>query len=278
MRRAHFAFTGHPGQDKAWPVSAIRSTEKEGLEETVLHRLGDGGGARRDIEFIQDVGDMPVDRVLAEIERCRGLFVTQPLCQETKNLPLPSRQTCGCGHVPAALRCAGFETTQNRRDPLAFPNRADLLQNGECCLGFPHGGIGAVHSGEHAGELPARARGVIWRPSFVEEINRILEPASRFFVVCAGGRHDAFGKTSDRPQCGRGNSARASNSNPSMRSTRSPAGTPRRKRSAKSIAVVESPWSRASAARPIQANLLPRARSGWVSSRSSNACASSTRP
>ena len=39
--------------------------KKGWLEETVLHRLGNGRGARGDIEFIQDIGDVPVDRVLA---------------------------------------------------------------------------------------------------------------------------------------------------------------------------------------------------------------------
>ena len=63
-RDEDFACPGQSGHGAEWPVSAIRSY-RSGSEETVLHHLGDGRGARGDIQFIQDIGDVSVDRVFA---------------------------------------------------------------------------------------------------------------------------------------------------------------------------------------------------------------------
>ena len=45
--------------------------------------------------------------------------------------------------------------------------------------------------------LPFQARPgcLVWRSAYIEEINSILELASRLFMVSASGRHDSFDKT-----------------------------------------------------------------------------------
>jgi hypothetical protein len=72
----------------------------DGLEHSVSCRLGDGRGARGDVQLVQDVRDVPVDRMLAKIERGRSLFVTQPLSYEAKDLQFPARQG-----GPSGLAC-----------------------------------------------------------------------------------------------------------------------------------------------------------------------------
>ena len=72
----------------------------------MLRRLGDSGGARGDIQFVQDVGDVPVDRVLAETERCRDLFVAQSLSHETRISSSRRVKSCGSGPHPRRDRPA----------------------------------------------------------------------------------------------------------------------------------------------------------------------------
>src|SRR5215207_6959574 len=96
-----------------------------GLEKSALCGLGDGGGARGDVELVQSVGDMTVNRVLAESEPGRGLFVAQPLRHESENLELTSRQASGIRLVSGVLGCGGFQMTQEPRRPIALPRRPD---------------------------------------------------------------------------------------------------------------------------------------------------------
>src|SRR5215216_5402531 len=101
--------------------------EGEGLEQSVLRCLGDSGGARGDVELVQDVGDVPVDRVLAESEPGCDLFVAQSLRHEAENLHLSPRQAGGS--ILGALRRGDLQMSQERRRSFALPIRPDLLED-----------------------------------------------------------------------------------------------------------------------------------------------------
>src|SRR5215207_9633402 len=118
-----------------------------GLEKSALCGLGNGGGARGDVELVQSVGDVTVDGVLTESEHGRGLFVAQPLRHESENLELTLSQASGFGRVSGVLGCGGFQMTQEPCRPNTLPRRPDLLQDDESCSSFPSGGVNTPQGG-----------------------------------------------------------------------------------------------------------------------------------
>ena len=113
----------------------------------MLHRLGDGRGARGDIQFIQNIGDVSVDRVLAQTERGCGLLVAQSLRHEAKDLQLPSRQASGSGLVSSVVGHGRFQTAEERLRARSLSDSPNPIHGAESCPKFPRSGINTPQGG-----------------------------------------------------------------------------------------------------------------------------------
>jgi hypothetical protein len=81
---------------------------------------------------------------------------------------------------------------QEQSRPLALAVSSEPLQRVKGSLDFGDRRFRPARSGEDAGQIEAGSGSLERCPGFIEEVDGILEPASRFFVVSAGARDDAL--------------------------------------------------------------------------------------
>src|SRR5262249_7513692 len=62
-------------------------------DQAILVRERRGGGAGGDVQFVEDVGEVPIDRLLGEKELRRDRLVRFPRGHEKQDLELPRRES-----------------------------------------------------------------------------------------------------------------------------------------------------------------------------------------
>src|SRR5262245_10311466 len=86
----HFKFCRVRGRR---PAEFEMYPDPDSIQQTAPGGLGDGGGARRDAELVEDVRDVPVDRVLADGKLRADLLVAVSDGDEPQDLELALRET-----------------------------------------------------------------------------------------------------------------------------------------------------------------------------------------
>src|SRR4051812_4029423 len=130
--------------------------------------LGDGRRSGRDIELREGIGDVPVDRVLADEEALGYRLIVQAGRNQLENLDLSWRQA-----LPV-LR-TGQRSCRARRQLLEHRASANDLEAGaERCqivdreTGLGDGGFWTPEGSQYTGELHARAAGLERRAALLE--------------------------------------------------------------------------------------------------------------
>ena len=140
------------------------------------------GGARRgrrargEIELAQDVGDVPVDRVLAEHQPLGDLRIRQPVGEQAEHLALAWRE------LRQRLRAHRLDA------------RPDLGQPGGGGARLTVGRLGPPERRQAARQLQARLRGLERRSGGREAVDRVLEHCPRALVLARCRRDRAFGE------------------------------------------------------------------------------------
>src|SRR5258705_13555217 len=75
-----------------WPVRAMATTDLK-LQQPKPCGAGDGGRPRRHVELGQGVGDVPVNRVLADAEALGNRMVAEAARDEPEHFDFSRRQT-----------------------------------------------------------------------------------------------------------------------------------------------------------------------------------------
>src|SRR5579872_920394 len=117
------------------PTTTTGRMRSTGLEQAAAGRLGDGGGARRDTEFAEDVGDVSVDGVVAEKETFGDVLIVQPPGDQAEHFDLARAESRGVLARPRRgwlLRVARVRRGRVVRGELPRARRLDLgVQFGE---------------------------------------------------------------------------------------------------------------------------------------------------